>query len=134
MPEQKMLWENWFYIELLKKCLNDMPAPPKPLDNMSEAEVHVWLQNINLQEENKKKYRIQVPSVEQFLTNMQCTNKTDVVNLSLSLEDNTTLTGAASILDNFAAEFGIYHEMSTSNLTKQRKNLILNLPANAIIL
>ena len=41
---------------------------------------------------------------------MQCTDKTDVINLSLSLEDNSTLTGTAAILDNFAEEFGIYHE------------------------
>ena len=41
---------------------------------------------------------------------MQCTDKTDVINLSLSFEDNSTLTGTAAILDNFAEEFGIYHE------------------------
>lgn len=113
MPKQKLLWENWcdrYYIELLEKSLNDMPAPPKPLEKMSEPDVHTWLGNISIEEGSKKKYSIQVPSIEQFVTNMQCTDKTDVINLSLSLEDNSTLTGTAAILDNFAEEFGIYHE------------------------
>ena len=37
---------------------------------------------------------------------MQSTEKS-VINLPLSLEDNSTLTGAAAILDVFAKEFAI---------------------------
>ena len=139
MPKQKLLWENWcdrYYIELLEKSLNDMPVPPKPLEKMSEPEVHTWLGNISIEEGSKKKYSIQVPSIEQFVTNMQCTDKTDVINLSLSLEDNSTLLELlrSLIILQKNLVFIMRKGMSTLNLTKQRKNLISNLPANAIFL
>ena len=79
MPEQKMLWKNWcdrYYIHLLDKCLNDLPTPPKPFFEMSEAEVHAWLQDVNFEVTNNKQFRIQVPSLDEFLKNMQSTDKT----------------------------------------------------------
>ena len=125
MPKLKLLWENWcdrYYIELLEKSLNDMHAPPKPLEKMSEPKVHTWLGNISIEEGSKKKYCIQVPSIEQFVTSMQCTDKTDVINLSLSLEDNSALTGTAAILDNFAEEFGNYHEEGNEYIEFDKTN------------
>ena len=53
MPEQKILWERWcdcYYLLLLGKSLNCLPNPPKPFIEMSESEVHAWLQHANLNE------------------------------------------------------------------------------------
>ena len=55
---------------------------------------------------------------------MQSTEKSEVINLPLSLEDNSTLTGTAAILDVFAKEFAIPQGQSScyiefNNATKQ---------------
>jgi hypothetical protein len=110
MPEHRESWEKWsdrFFLELLDKSLNGLPTSPKPLFEMSEQEIHSWLEQANFKEEKQQRYKITVPPVEEFCKKMQSTDKSDVINLPLSLEDNSTLTGTAAILDNFANEFTI---------------------------
>ncbi|CAB4040389.1 Hypothetical predicted protein [Paramuricea clavata] len=53
------------------------------------------------------KFRVKIPPVDEFCKSTQSINKTDIFNLPLSLEDNSTLTGIASILEQFATEFNI---------------------------
>jgi hypothetical protein len=93
---------------------------------MSESEVHDWLQHANLNERNDK-YKVNIPSVEELCKNMQSTEKTDVINLSLSLEDNSTLTGTASILDDFAKEFCIPHGKANDYIEFDKTNKIFDL-------
>ena len=113
MSDHKMIWEKWcdrYFLQLLDKSLNHIPNHPKQFDEMNEAEVHAWLQKINFEEARENapaKFRVKIPPVEEFCKNMQSLNKTDIFNLPLSLEDNLTLTGTASILEDFANEFGI---------------------------
>jgi ankyrin repeat protein len=113
MSEHKMLWEKWcdrYYLQLLDKSLNRVPDPPKQINEMTEAEVHDWLRNIKFEEmaeDIRVKFRVKIPLVDEFCKSMQSIDKTDIFNLPLSLEDNSTLTGTASILKQFATEFSI---------------------------
>lgn len=115
MSEHKRLWENWcdhYYLKLIDKCLNHVPDPPNKLTEMNEAEVDVWLRSLKIEGRTEDtpgyaKFRIQLPLVEGFCESTQSANKTDIANLSLSLEDNSTLKGTASILEEFATEFDI---------------------------
>ena len=115
MSEHKRLWENWsdyYYLKLIDKCLNHVPEPPNNLNEMTEAEVDAWLRSLKIEGKTgdtagHEKFKIHLPSVEKFCESTQSANKTDIVNLPLSLEDNSTLKGTASILEEFAAEFDI---------------------------
>ena len=80
---------------------------------MTEAEVDAWLRSLKIEGKTgdtagHEKFKIHLPSVEKFCESTQSANKTDIVNLPLSLEHNSMLKGtAASILEVFAAEFDI---------------------------
>jgi transcriptional regulator of met regulon len=112
MPEHKKLWNDWldgYYLELLDGTMNSIPEPPKPFREMSEVDLNLWLSKVNLDQhkrESVKKFKISNPSKQERCLNHQ-TTKTDVVNLQLSLENNSTLTGTAAILEQFAEEFSI---------------------------
>ncbi len=111
MADHKKIWEDWcdgYLLELLDQSLNHIPKPPKDFGNMNEAEFNSWLSKVDL---NKKDatdnlYKISPPSKQERCRSSQI-SKTDVVNLQLSLENNSTLTGTASILEKFAEEFSI---------------------------
>ena len=113
MSEHKMLWEKWcdgYFLKLLDQGLNRIPNPPKKLDEMNEAEVHAWLQKIDFEkvkEHMPVKFLVKIPPSEEFCKCKQSVKETDIFNLPLSLEDNSMLTGTASILKEFASEFGI---------------------------
>ena len=74
---------------------------------MSEQEINLRLEQPNFKEEKQQRYKIMIPPVEEFCKKMQSTEKSEVINLPLSLEDNSTLTGTAAIVDVFAKEFAI---------------------------
>lgn len=110
MPEHKNLWDDWcdrYYLELIDKSLNDIPIPPKPFIEMEEAELNSWLSKVDfkkLEDDHERKFKVTVPTKQGLCKNSQ-TAKTDIINLSLSLEDNSTLNGTASIFQEFAREF-----------------------------
>ncbi len=112
MPEHKKIWDDWrdgYYLELLDGCLNGIPEPPKHFLEMSEADLNSWLSKVDFgkhKRESIKKFKISPPSKQERCLNNQST-KTDVVNLQLSLENNSTLTGTAAILEQFGEEFSI---------------------------
>jgi hypothetical protein len=97
MPDHKTLWEKWcdcYYLQLLNSFLNYIPAPPKPFEEMNDVEISTWLRDTKFEDPNTPaKYNIKISPVSEFCKNMQSTDKTDVVTLPLSLEDNSTLTG-----------------------------------------
>jgi hypothetical protein len=110
MPEHKKVWNEWcdgYYLELLNQSLNGIPTPPKPFEEMRESEFNSWLSRIDFAKHNsetEKKFKINAPSKNAAPTPKL---KTEVVNLKLSLEDNSTLTGTAEILEQFGKEFDI---------------------------
>ena len=96
MPEHKKVWDeccDGYYLELLNQSLNGIPTPPKPFGEMCEAEFNSWLSRIDFAKHNSE--------TEKKLS-------TEVVNLKLSLEDNSTLTGTAEILE----QFGVFNPLS----------------------
>ena len=91
---------------------------------MNEQEINSLLGQPNFKEEKQQGYKITIPPVEEFCKKMQSTEKSDVINLPLSLEDNSTLIGTAAILDIFAKEFAIpqgrsSHYIEFNNATKE---------------
>ena len=111
MGDHKEIWEDWcngYLLQLLDQGLNHVPKPPKDFGDMNESEFNLWLSKVDF---NRKDdfgilYKINPPSKRECCRNFQ-SMKTDLVNLPLSLEDNSTLTGTASILEKFAEEFSI---------------------------
>ena len=73
---------------------------------MTEEEFVEWLnkQDLDQLKKNKGKYVIQVPVTAKA---HGVDKKSEVVILPLSLEDNSTINGTASILEEFGKEFGI---------------------------
>jgi ankyrin repeat protein len=111
MPDHKTLWEKWcdrYYLQLLNSFLNYIPALPKPFEEMNDVEISTWLRDTKFEDPNTPaKYNIKISPVSEFCKNMQSTDKTDVVTLPLSLEDNSTLTGTAAVLEEFGKEFSL---------------------------
>ena len=91
---------------------------------MSEQEINSWLEQPNFKEEKQQGYKIRISPVEEFCKKMLSTEKSDVINLPLSLEDNSTLTGTAATLDVFSKVFAIPQGQSSryiefNNATKE---------------
>ena len=112
MPEHKCLWDKWrdgYFLELLHESLNCIPTPPKPFEKMRETELNSWLIKIDFAKQlsgTDRKFKINPPSKNERCSSSQSL-KTDIINLKLSLEDNSTLTGTAAILEQFGEEFSL---------------------------
>ena len=110
MADHQKIWEDWcdgYLLELLDQSLNHVPRPPKDFSEMTESEFNLWLSKVDLNNDAPDNlYKISPPCKQERCRSFQV-SKTDVINLELSLEDNSTLTGTASILEKFAEEFSI---------------------------
>lgn len=97
--------KDCYFLSLLKMGLNTIPMCSKNFEDMSEQEFVEWLSKQDLDEQKKKKgkFAVQVPE----MVEPGNTNKSDVVILPLSLEDNSTINGTASIFEEFGKEFRI---------------------------
>jgi hypothetical protein len=75
---------------------------------MDEKEFDTWLSKANLSKgvESEKKFKVKPPSMQECSVSSQ-TTKSKIVNLPLSLENNSTLTGTAAIFEEFGREFSI---------------------------
>ena len=110
MPDHKKLWDDWrdrYLLEFIETSFNYIPTPPKSFETMSETEFNSWLSKIDvskLEDSQETKFKVAVPTKQVLCKNSQIV-KTDVLNLPLSLEDNSSLNGTASIFDEFGKEF-----------------------------
>ena len=98
--------QDSYNLQLLKIGLNQIPEPDKDFQEMTEEEFVEWLnkQDLDQLKKNKGKYVVQVPeTVKAHGVN----KKSEVVILPLSLEDNSTISVTASILEEFGKEFSI---------------------------
>ena len=120
MPDHKPVWEKWcdrYYLQLLSLSLNWLPSPKKSYEAMNEADVNAWIRSIDFEHMTAQdNCHIKVPPVSEFCKNMQSVKKTEVINLPLSLEDNSTLTGTAAIFEEFSKEFKIPSDESSAYL------------------
>lgn len=97
--------QNSYYLQLLATGLNVIPNSDKDFKDLTEKEFMEWLSKPDLSDPKRKgKYVIKVPDM---VKPEGSNEKSNVVILPLSLEDNSTITGTASILEEFGSEFGI---------------------------
>ncbi|XP_028412483.1 uncharacterized protein LOC114535317 [Dendronephthya gigantea] len=103
--EHLKLWnevQDNFLLKLLNTSLNCIPSSEKDFVNMDEKEFDHWLKNFS---KSTTDYGIVIPPLS-IRPNPNCT-KSETLILPLSLEDNSTTTGTAAILEEFGKEFDI---------------------------
>ena len=106
--ELLLQWEMFlkrYILCLLHDGLNRIPAlHGKPIQEMNEMECNQWLSHadVSMQTNNVK---IIIPDIASISDTSMSDVKSDVNVLPLSLEDNSTITGTSSILNQFAQEF-----------------------------
>ena len=123
--------KDLYLAKLLDTGLNAVPPSQQQFSSMTELEFTSWLkkQNLNTTSVSKKKYVLNCSSTLSESTT-ECTN---TLVLPLSLENNATITGTASVLEEFGKEFNIpcnharvvlpYDErMKTFNIDDARKH------------
>ncbi|CAB4033758.1 Hypothetical predicted protein [Paramuricea clavata] len=123
--------KDLYLAKLLDTGLNAVPPSQQQFSSMTELEFTSWLkkQNLNTTSVSKKKYVLNYSSTSSESTT-ECTN---ILVLPLSLENNATITGTASVLEEFGKEFNIpcnharvvlpYNErMKTFNTDDARKH------------
>ncbi len=72
---------------------------------MDDKEFNQWLQKQDLSKSTPSDYDIVLPTLT-ITSNSNC-QKSETLILPLSLEDNSTTTGTAAILEEFGKEFGV---------------------------
>ena len=113
--------------------LNKIPSCSKPIDELSDKEYDAWIKEslltTNDEASREASYQIDIPQLEREFPLM---GKSEYLILPLSLENNSTLTGTASILEQFSKEFKIpckhasrhfvFDETNKCYLTSARKH------------
>lgn len=132
-PEHMKLWNDFrdqYFLQLLQTGLNCIPQPDKDFATMTEEEFMEWLKKQTVEGvQVKENFVIQVadvlkPSVDSSY------KSSDVVILPLSVEDNSTINGTASILEEFGKEFGIDCKHQTSFLPFDENKKVFDLKAS----
>ncbi|CAB3996362.1 Hypothetical predicted protein [Paramuricea clavata] len=132
-PEHMKLWNDFrdqYFLQLLQTGLNCIPQPDKDFATMTEEEFLEWLKKQTVEGvQVKENFVIQVadvlkPSVDSSY------KSSDVVILPLSVEDNSTINGTASILEEFGKEFGIDCNHQTSFLLFDENKKVFDLKAS----
>ena len=96
-----------YLAELLSDALNKCPFSVQQLQCMSEKEVNSSLSTDGFKNAPSLTYNIDVPSDEDILEHIVPPIKSKVHILPLSLEDNSTILGTMSILDNLSKTFNL---------------------------
>lgn len=97
-----------FLLEALDGALNKMPPSRKKVKDMTESELNSFISNADWN--TQARYKIKVPKDTDLVTNRGSFTKSNVHVLPLSLEDNSTIVGTMSILDQLAVEFSLPNE------------------------
>lgn len=125
-PEQLNVFEeakNSYLIRLVDAGLNKVPPSDKEFSAVTSQEFQDWLKEQDFQG-SYKTFRFKKP-VQQN----QGTKSTKTPILPLSLENNATITGTASILEEFGKEFQILgnHSKLVLHIMTSCKHLTLML-------
>lgn len=96
-----------FLLEALDNALNKIPPNREKFRDMTELELNSFISNANFQPQSN--YIIKV-SKERDLVTSRAEAKSNVQVLPLSLEDNSTVAGTMSILDQLAPDFFLPNE------------------------
>jgi hypothetical protein len=105
------LWgeiKDRYFLNLLDVGLNKIPSCSKPIDELSDKEYDAWIKEslltTNDEASREASYQIDIPQLEREFPLM---GKSEYLILPLSLENNSTLTVPASILEQFSRGFKI---------------------------
>ena len=101
-----------FLLESLDCALNKIPPSRKKLKEMTESELNSFMANADFN--TQAKYRIKAPKESELVTVRGPAEKSNVHILLLSLEDNSTIVGTMSILDQLASDFSLPNEKKGS--------------------
>ncbi len=108
--EHLKLWEKIkdnYLLNLLDVGLNKIPPCSKPIDELNDRECDAWIKeslSTTTGEACEESYHIDTPQLEKEFPLL---GKSEYLILPLSLENNSTLTGTAAILEQFSKEFEI---------------------------
>ena len=91
----------------MDKAYNSLPTSKKRIGEMSETEFNKWISSSNFSKP-KKRYKLNVPKVEEIMDTANNSRKTAAFVLPFSLEDNATITGTFAILKEFETEFKLH--------------------------
>ena len=97
-----------FLLEVLDDALNKLPPSRKKLKDMTESELNSFISNADWNTQGR--YKIKVPKDTDLVTCRSPVTKSNVHVLPLSLEDNSTIVGTMSILDQLAIDFSLPNE------------------------
>ena len=84
---------------------NNVPAMKKKFKDVTESEYNKWLSNADFAKLPPRKYKINLTDLKSIVNSSK--EKSNAFVLPLSIEDNATIAGTASLPDDFAAESGL---------------------------
>ena len=117
--EHLKLWnemKDGYFMKLLDTGLNNIPLISKPIEEMTERECNAWIKECVswrtlFSTGEKQLYAIELSGISREFP----VHVSDYLILPLSLHDNSTLTGTASILEQFGEEFDFPCQRATRN-------------------
>ena len=132
--KHSQLWNEMkdrYFLKLLDTGLNNVPSSLMPIEEMSERECNEWIKEcIAVTEHSSPQKKDQVYQIEVPVVNREFPlHASDYLILPLSLDDNSTLTGTASILEQFGSEFNIPCEHATRNFVFNKDEKIFDISA-----
>ena len=110
-PDHSNVWENWlnyYFLSILKDALSSLPFE-QDIKGMSEDDFDKWLSQGSYKED-KSKIKISPPLPRKMFPLNDIT-KSNLYRLTLSLENNSTVSGTGAILQELARDFGMPHTM-----------------------
>ena len=116
-----------FLIQLFHSALNILPTHKTNLADMNEKNFNKWLKEQDFSKLTTPKYDISIPT-QSIKSNSNC-QKSEMLILPLSLENNATTTGTAAIIEKFGKEFGVPCEHDKEYLPFDVKNQLFDLHA-----
>ena len=98
-------YKEMYFLDLMSLAYNNiLGLPKKELRDLTESEFDEWLKNTDFSK-SKINFMIDIPEVTSIIRS--CHAKTDIHILPLSLEDNSTIAGTASIFDDWIKTFNL---------------------------
>ncbi len=98
-----------YLLEVLDVCLNKVSLSARQLKEMTEGQINSHLKTADF-ESRDVKYNLVVSTESELLVNAVPNVKSNMHILPLSLEDNSTVLGTMSILDNLSKLFSLPHD------------------------
>ena len=100
-------YKDYYILSAMDKAYNSLPVSKKCVSEMSETDFNTWLSSSDFSKP-KKRYKLNVPKLEEIIETTNSSRKTVAFVLPLSLEDNSTITGTSAILKEFETEFKLH--------------------------